>query len=175
MRASVGINGSNFQNLLSFTGTGGASPGSSPSGSLTLIGTTLYGMTGRGGSSNDGTLFSIGANGAGFHNLLSFTGNGGAYAGGHPKGDLTAACSASVLVASASNATIIRGGTATLGATVANSATSSTLYGMPQLGGSNGVGNVFSLTVSAQTTSLRGRRRARHEGQLDRARRATRF
>ena len=60
---SVGTNGSNFQNLLSFTGTGGASPGSSPSGSLTLIGMTLYGMTGLGGGSNEGTLFSIGVNG----------------------------------------------------------------------------------------------------------------
>ncbi len=145
---SVGTNGSNFQNLLSFTGTGGASPGSSPSGSLTLIGMTLYGMTGLGGGSNEGTLFSIGVNGAGFHNVLSFTGNGGAYPGGHPKGDLTAACSASVLVTSAGNATIISGGTAALGAKVVNSATSSTLYGMPQLGGSSGLGDVFSLTVS---------------------------
>ena len=46
------------------------------------------------------------------------------------------------------NATIISGGTATLGATVTNSATSSTLYGMTYEGGGSAIGTAFSFTVS---------------------------
>ena len=111
---SVGADGSGFQNLLSFSGTGGAFPGEYPRGSLTLIGTTLYGMTAQGGSGGIGNIFSVGTNGSGFHNLLSFSGSGGAYPGGYPYGDLTAASSAAVALGGAVNATIISGGTATL-------------------------------------------------------------
>ncbi len=100
------------------------------------------------GSLGGGTVFSVGTNGSGFHSLLSFSGSGGAYPGAAPRGDLTAASSAAVALGGAVNATIISGGTGTLGATVTNSATSSTLYGMTQYGGSSGNGTVFSLTVS---------------------------
>ena len=44
---SINTDGSGLQNLLSFSGTGGAYPGFFPSGSLTLSGSTLYGTTSR--------------------------------------------------------------------------------------------------------------------------------
>ena len=57
---SVSTSGTGFQSLLSFSGTLGAYPGMEPWDSLTLSGTTLYGMTGQGGSSGDGNVFSLG-------------------------------------------------------------------------------------------------------------------
>ncbi len=110
---SVSTNGSGFQTLLSFTGTGGAFPGRFPVGSLTLIGTTLYGVIQQGGSSDDGEIFSVGTNGSGFQNLLSFTGTGGAYPGINPTGLLTLS--------------------------------GTTFYGMTEQGGGTGYGNVFSV------------------------------
>ncbi len=86
---SVGTDGTNFQNLLSFTGTGGAAIGANPYGSLTLTGTTLYGMTSGGGTSGYGNVFSVGTSGANYQNLLSLTGNGGAAIGRYPRGNLT--------------------------------------------------------------------------------------
>src|SRR5262249_6195758 len=50
-----------------------ASDGSSPTGSLLQSGTTLYGMTSRGGSNGTGTIFRIGG-AAGFSLLHSFAG-----------------------------------------------------------------------------------------------------
>src|SRR5580704_1914601 len=85
---SVGTNGTNFQNLISFTGIGGAAPGKDPQGSLTLIGTTLYGMTLSGGS-GDGTIFSVGADGTNFQSLVSFQGGSGTPSGINPYGSLT--------------------------------------------------------------------------------------
>ena len=83
----VKINGGTFT-LLSFSGTGGAYPGDYPYGDLTLSGTVLYGMTSDGGSNIGGTVFSVGTNGSGFQNLLSFTGTGGP-TGREPFGGLT--------------------------------------------------------------------------------------
>ena len=74
---SVQASAETFTNLLSFTGSGGAYPGQVPQ-DLTLSGTTLYGMTAGGGSSGDGTVFSIGTNGSGFQSLFSFSGTNGA-------------------------------------------------------------------------------------------------
>jgi uncharacterized repeat protein (TIGR03803 family) len=83
---NIGTNGIGFGLLHSFTG--GPGDGFNPGGSLTLFGSTLYGMTYEGGGSNLGTIFSIGTNGAGFGLLDSF---GGAPAdGARPVfGDLT--------------------------------------------------------------------------------------
>jgi autotransporter-associated beta strand protein/uncharacterized repeat protein (TIGR03803 family) len=106
---SVGVNGSGFRNLLSFSGTSGAYLGAYPYGSLTLSGTTLYGMTDSGGSSGDGNLFSVGINGSGYRNLLNFSGVNG----WGPIGSLTLS--------------------------------GTTLYGMTENGGSGGLGNVFSI------------------------------
>ena len=59
-------------------------------GDLTLIGSTLYGMTAIGGANSNGNIFSINTDGSGFKNLLSFTGTGGAYPGACPSGGLDA-------------------------------------------------------------------------------------
>jgi hypothetical protein len=108
---SVGTDGTNYQNLLSFTGTGGSADGEDPSGSLILSGTTLYGMTQSGGVDEDGNIFSVGIDGSGYQDLYSFTdGTDGAL----PRGDLT-----------------LSGGT---------------LFGMA-LYGANGDGTVFALVI----------------------------
>ncbi|MGA2255452.1 MAG: PEP-CTERM sorting domain-containing protein [Thermoguttaceae bacterium] len=54
-------------------GADGASPCN-----LVLSGSNLYGMTGGGGTSGDGTIFSINMDGTGFQTLLSFNGTNGA-------------------------------------------------------------------------------------------------
>ena len=86
---SVGANGTNFQNLVSFTGSGGTATGQWPYGSLTLSGTSLYGMTINGGAGNNGNIFSVGTGGANYQNLVSFTGTGGTASGLDPYGSLT--------------------------------------------------------------------------------------
>jgi hypothetical protein len=79
---SVGVNGTGFQNLLSFTGSGGAAPGRNPQGSLALSGTTLYGMTTEAFfNGGEGNVFSVGINGAGYQDVVSFTGTRGAAPG----------------------------------------------------------------------------------------------
>jgi uncharacterized repeat protein (TIGR03803 family) len=85
---SVGTDGTNFHNLVSFTGSGGIASGRNPYGSLTLSGTTLYGMTTLGGASGNGNVFSVGIDGTNYQNLLSFTGDSGAAIGSHPVGSL---------------------------------------------------------------------------------------
>ena len=72
---SVGTDGSGFQNLYSFSDIGGYA--AIPYGTLVLSGTTLYGTTLQGNSNYTGTIFSIGTNGSGFHNLLTFSGTRG--------------------------------------------------------------------------------------------------
>ena len=84
---SVGTNGTNYQNLVSFTGTSGTANGSLPNGSLVLSGTTLYGMTAYGGVHGDGNIFSVGINGSGYQDLYDFTGGAD---GADPEGDLLA-------------------------------------------------------------------------------------
>ena len=73
----VGINGTGFTNLVSFSGTSGSFLGDGPYGDLTLSGTTLYGMTSSGGTAGYGNVFSVGINGTGFQNIVSFTGADG--------------------------------------------------------------------------------------------------
>ena len=66
---------------------GGADDGKWPSGSLTLSGSTLYGMTRDGGDSNGGVVFKIETDGTGFSLLHEFA--GGADDGAWPDGSLT--------------------------------------------------------------------------------------
>ena len=70
-----------FSVLHSFTG----SDGSDPPGSLTLSGSTFYGMTKFGGSYGYGTIFKINTDGSGFQLLYAFSGGDG----GWPLGSLT--------------------------------------------------------------------------------------
>jgi len=67
---TLSTDGSGFSVLHSFTG--GANDGIDPQGSLTLVGSTLYGMTNGGGSNDEGTIFSIQTDGSGFALLYSF-------------------------------------------------------------------------------------------------------
>ena len=76
---SINTDGTGYQNLFSFNGSNGWNP----SGSLTVIGSTLYGMTQQANNGGLGTgtgnLFSINTDGTGFHKLLAFTGSNGYY------------------------------------------------------------------------------------------------
>jgi uncharacterized repeat protein (TIGR03803 family) len=81
----MNTNGTGFNRLHSFNG--GISDGQTPYGSLTLSGSTLYGMTGYGGGSNGGTVFKMNTDGTGFALLHTFTGSGGD--GSNPFGSLT--------------------------------------------------------------------------------------
>ena len=71
---SVNADGTGFRSLFSFSGTNGKYPGP---GSLTLNGSTLYGMTSGGGVTGNGTLFSINTDGTGFSTVLTFNGSNG--------------------------------------------------------------------------------------------------
>jgi len=77
----VSVDGSSSSTLLSFNGIDGAFP---EYGSLTLSGSTLYGMTAMGGAYGNGTIFSINTDGSGFQKLFDFNGADGSV----PEGDL---------------------------------------------------------------------------------------
>lgn len=82
---SMNTDGTGLGLLHSFAG--GVGDGQYPTGSLTLSGSKLYGMTYSGGSSSNGTLFSMNTNGTGFSLLHSFTGS--VSDGAAPEGSLT--------------------------------------------------------------------------------------
>ena len=166
---SVGMNGMNYQNLVSFTGGGGTASGLYPDGSLLASGSTLYGMTSAGGGNGDGNVFSVGTNGTNYQNLVSFTGSGGTVAGAVPYGSLIA--SGSTLYGMTSekygfgNGNIFSvgmngtnyqnlvsftgtGGTASGEAPQGSLILSgTTLFGMTDQGGVHGLGNIFSVGI----------------------------
>jgi hypothetical protein len=86
---SVQTNGTNYKNLIDFTGDTGSYIGAEPWGSLTLSGDTLYGMTQQGGINGDGTIFSVQTNGTNYKDLIDFSGTSGSYVGAQPWGSLT--------------------------------------------------------------------------------------
>lgn len=63
--------GTGFEKLLDFTGVAN---GAKPVGSLYFDGSTLYGMTQNGGTTDDGTVFKILPDGTGFAKMHDFTG-----------------------------------------------------------------------------------------------------
>ena len=67
------VTGGTITTLATFNVTNGAYP----SGGLVVIGTTLYGTTQIGGSSNDGTVFSVPVNGGTPTTVASFNGSNG--------------------------------------------------------------------------------------------------
>ncbi len=71
----INTNGSGFSVIHTF---GEIGDGKFPWGSVTLIGSTLYGMTSSGGDSNNGTIFKINTDGSGYNVLYSFNGTDGA-------------------------------------------------------------------------------------------------
>ncbi len=81
---SIDTNGSGFTVLHDFTfaATDGGNPVTTR---LTLTGNVLYGMTGQGGASDVGIIFSMNTDGSGFTDLHDFKGTNGAA----PQGSLT--------------------------------------------------------------------------------------
>src|SRR5665213_753137 len=110
-----------FTTLHTFTATdfntGTNSDGATPIGGLILSGNTLYGTAAGGGSSGNGTVFAVQANGPSFTNLYSFTATSGGYStnsdGAYPRAGL-----------------ILSG---------------NALYGTVEFGGSSGRGTVFAV------------------------------
>lgn len=88
---SIGTDGTGFGLLHSFRDPAGpAHDGANPYGSLTQVGSMLYGMTANGGSaglSDIGAIFRIATDGTGYTLLHSFTGT--ATDGARPFGSLT--------------------------------------------------------------------------------------
>jgi uncharacterized repeat protein (TIGR03803 family) len=170
---SVGTNGTIYQNLVSFTGTGGTANGWYPAGRLLAAGGTFYGMTASGGSNSHGNVFSVGVAGTNFHNLVSFTGSGGAAAGAVPYGSLIASGSTlygmtsgnfgngygnifSVGVNGTNYQNLVSftgtGGTASGRAPQGSLILSgTTLYGMTEEGGVHGDGNIFSVGIDGSS------------------------
>jgi uncharacterized repeat protein (TIGR03803 family) len=111
----INIDGKAFTNLHNFTALAG--DGAEPQGGVVLSGTNLYGMTLGGGSNNgNGVIFSLSTAGSNFTYLYTFSKFG----------------------AKSTNA---NGGSPYAALTLSNS----TLYGVTDLGGTNGNGVVFSI------------------------------
>jgi uncharacterized repeat protein (TIGR03803 family) len=82
---AIDTDGSNYQILHHFAGY--PTDGKNPYGSLTLVGSKLYGMTGNGGASDGpGVIFSINLDGSGYQVILDFSAVSGASG---PYGSLT--------------------------------------------------------------------------------------
>jgi uncharacterized repeat protein (TIGR03803 family) len=67
----INTDGTNYTKLLEFDG---ANNGANPYGSMTIIGSTLFGMTYKGGTNDSGVLFKINSDGSGYTKLLDFDG-----------------------------------------------------------------------------------------------------
>jgi uncharacterized repeat protein (TIGR03803 family) len=76
---SIGIDGRGYSNLYVFQAVAAKNrpttntSGGTPSGTLTLIGDTLYGTTPNGGTNGNGVVFSINTNGSNFKVLHTFS------------------------------------------------------------------------------------------------------
>jgi uncharacterized repeat protein (TIGR03803 family) len=123
---AVNTDGSGFTNLHSFAGY--PSDGASPTAGLILSGNTLYGTTRYGGSSSNGTVFTLNTDGTGSTILHSFT----------------ATSARDVFpIGSNSDGANPYGGLILLG---------NSLYGTTEYGGSSGNGTVFSISFRPQLT-----------------------
>jgi uncharacterized repeat protein (TIGR03803 family) len=165
--------GAIFQINTDFTGfnvihtfKGGTNDGNWPRNStLTLVNSTLYGVTWAGGVNDGGTLFKINLDGGDFQVLHSFG------AGEYPNGDLTLVGSSLYGVAGAGG--INRGGTIYKIDTISENfdvvysfgagnsgwrpvggltLSGSTLYGMTEYGGQYGKGTIYSFPVPEPST-----------------------
>jgi uncharacterized repeat protein (TIGR03803 family) len=153
--------------LASYTAGSVANDGANPQGSLTLSGTTFYGMTIGVGNNSDssGTIFRINADGTGYQVLYNF---GSVNNGANPHGDLI--LSGSTLYGMTLGAGALGAGTifkinndgtgyqvlhnfgsiAKDGCYPYGSLTLSgtTLYGMTSGGGAGGLGTIFQINTS---------------------------
>ena len=141
--------------------------GDGSKGTLTLIGSKIYGLSAGDGNGGQGTLFSMNLDGTGYGLLHSFT--GGASDGANPRGSLT-------LSGTTFYGTTSAGGTSNRGTIfsintdgtgfglldsfagapadgnapygdLTLSGDASTLYGMTLIGGTTGGGTVFSKSL----------------------------
>jgi len=157
----INTDGSGFNVLHSFAG---GSDGAVPQGSLTLVGSTLLGMTSaQGGAGGLGTIFMIGVNGTGYtvlHNFSQSDGSG-------PNGSLILSASGSTLYGMTAlegadyGGTIFSIGVNGNGYTVLHnfsqsdgttpygdltlSASGSTLYGTASIAGPGNYGTIFQI------------------------------
>jgi uncharacterized repeat protein (TIGR03803 family) len=86
---SYNIGTSAYNVLINFTGNAGAAPGIAPNGPLVLLGNTLYGTTGAGGTTDIGVVFSYDIGTATYSELFNFTGNTGSFPGDSPESGLS--------------------------------------------------------------------------------------
>ena len=161
-------NDHSFNILHSFAG--GGDDGRQPYGSLTLSGSTLYGMTSEGGNSDKGTLFKIDTNGTGFGVIHWFmSGTEGAYPWGSFTRDGSVLYGVTSGGGSSDMGTVFRintdsndfttlysfnGETDGSGPSGCLTLIGSTLYGMAYQGGSNDKGTIFSLDTSENSFNV---------------------
>jgi uncharacterized repeat protein (TIGR03803 family) len=122
---AVNTDGTGFTNLYTFTANGN-SDGVNPNGGLILSGNTLYGTAYGGGTNGSGTVFAVNTDGTDFTTLHSFNTVG--YVSYYGFGDLI----------TNSDGANPYGGLILSG---------STLYGTASVGGTNGIGTVFALSL----------------------------
>jgi uncharacterized repeat protein (TIGR03803 family) len=178
---AVNTDGTGFTNLYSFTtrNSGTNSDGAHSSASLLLSGNTLYGTTQIGGTSRNGTVFSLSTNGTGFTTLHNFSAQPASNSdGANPEAGLVLAGNTLYGTAyyggSSGNGTIFAvnidgsGFTSLYSFTALASGTNSdganpsaglllsgnTLYGTTRNGGNAGNGTVFSLTMPPPLLSI---------------------
>jgi len=145
--------------------TGATSDGTRPLGSVIFIGSTLYGMTGNGGTSDKGTIFKINTNGTGFTLLHRFA--GGATDGKYPNDSLIVSGSTlygmTVNGGTSDGGTIFKINTNGTGFALLHSfagapsdgkwpggsliLSGSTFYGMTRYGGNSNYGTIFKINM----------------------------
>ena len=173
---ALGTDGTGFRVLHNFTGS--SVDGSIPTGAPVVTGSTIYGLTARGGASatlgyDMGVLYRLYTDGSGYTNLYNF---GGVGVGASPFGSLAQAGTKFYgMTGSAGGHALgavfqinidgsgytnihsfaggLNDGNSPLGSVVLSN---STLYGMTMAGGVSNAGVVFSLTLSAPVITTPG-------------------
>ncbi|OYW76315.1 MAG: hypothetical protein B7Z37_09475 [Verrucomicrobia bacterium 12-59-8] len=167
-----------YTTLVSFTGTSGTNPGSSPQAAL-IFGSdgNYYGTTSAGGSSSSGTIFKLTP--AGVQTVvINFTGTSGANLGSSPQGPLTQGTDGNYYgstttggtgggfgtifkITPAGVLTTLVNFTGTAGAApgsaplgVLSQGLDGSFYGSTSSGGLNGFGTVFKVTPDGVFSSL---------------------
>jgi uncharacterized repeat protein (TIGR03803 family) len=126
---SVSTSGSNFITLYNFSaeaanhlGINTNSDGAQPYAGLILSGSTLYGTASGGGTNGSGTVFSVSTNGSNFITLYNFSAEAANHLGINTNSDGAQPYAGLIL-------------------------SGNTLYGTTFVGGTNGSGTVFSLSL----------------------------
>jgi uncharacterized repeat protein (TIGR03803 family) len=153
-----------FTTLANFNTANGALP----EAGLTVIGSTLYGTTGRGGAYGDGTVFSLPITGGSITDLTSFNStdgedarsrlllNGSNFYGTTREGGAQDTGTVYSLPVTGGTPTVLASFNNTTGALLEGTLllSGSTLYGMTYDGGAYGDGTLFSLPVTGGTPTV---------------------